>query len=128
MPDKRPSTIVMEVRPGVDGSEPNARNTLRTNHVRKVLDRLFAAATQEDETPRWRKPGLSWETANAQERADASESAYMPISRQGGELLYIRARAKCPNTIAEFGSKLGRFFPHFVLRSPTGFHSQDSQD
>jgi len=97
----------MEVRPGVDGSEPNARNTLRTNHVSKVLERLFVAATQEDETPRWRKPGLSWETANAKERADASESAYMAISRQGGELLYILARAKCPNTIVEFGTSYG---------------------
>jgi predicted O-methyltransferase YrrM len=31
----------------------------------------------------------------------------MPISRQGGELLYILARAKRPNTIVEFGTSYG---------------------
>jgi hypothetical protein len=63
-------------------------NTLHTPQVRTVLERLFAAATQDQETPRWRKPGLSWQTATAQERADASESTYMPISPQCGDLLY----------------------------------------
>jgi len=82
-------------------------NTLRTPQVRTVLDRLFATAPQDDETPRWRRPGLSWETAIAQERADASESTYMPISWQGGELLYILVRAKRPNTVIEFGSSYG---------------------
>jgi len=125
MPDKKASTIAMEVRSGGDGPEPkrwspspplsrysliqhtNTANTLRTNLVRTVLNRLFAAAAQADETPRWRKPGISWETATAQERADASESAYMPISWQGGELLYILARAKRPNTTIEFGTSYG---------------------
>jgi predicted O-methyltransferase YrrM len=82
-------------------------NTLRTPQVRTILDRLFAAAAKEDETPRWQRPELSWETATAQERADASESAYMPISRQGGELLYILVRAKRPNTVIEFGTSYG---------------------
>ena len=82
-------------------------NTLRTNQVRTVLNRLFAAAAQDDETPRWRKPGISWETATTQERADASESTYMPISAPGGDLLYILARAKRPNIIVEFGTSYG---------------------
>jgi predicted O-methyltransferase YrrM len=82
-------------------------NTLRTNQVRTVLNRLFAAAADDDEIPRWRTPGLSWETATAQERADASEATYMPISRQGGELLYILVRAKRPNTVVEFGTSYG---------------------
>ena len=82
-------------------------NTLRTNQVRAVLNRLFAAAAHDDEIPRWRKPGVSWESATAQERADASESTYMPISQQGGDLLYILARAKRPNTIVEFGTSYG---------------------
>jgi predicted O-methyltransferase YrrM len=125
MPDKKAATLVMEVRSGGDGPEskpcslssPLSRccgirhidpaNTLRTNVVRTVLNRLFAAAAQHDETLRWRRPGLSWETATAQERADASESAYMPISRQGGDLLYILGRAKCPHTIVEFGTSYG---------------------
>jgi len=84
-----------------------AANTLRTSQVRTVLDRLFATAAQDDETPRWRRPGLSWETATAQERADASESIYMPISREGGELLYILLRATRPNKVVEFGTSYG---------------------
>jgi Methyltransferase domain len=95
MPHKKASTIIMEV-----GSDPEPRppNTLRTNQVRTVLNRLFAAAANDDENPRWRQPGISWESATAQERADASESTYMPISQEGGELLYILVRATRPNT------------------------------
>ena len=85
----------------------NMPNTLRTPPVKAVLDRLFAAAAHDDETPRWGRQGLSWETATPQERADASEFAYMPISRQGGELLYILVRAKRPNTVIEFGTSYG---------------------
>ena len=82
-------------------------NSLRRPRVKAVLDRLFAAAANDDETPRWLRPDISWEIATAQERADASESAYMPISRQGGELLYILVRAKRPKTIIEFGTSYG---------------------
>jgi predicted O-methyltransferase YrrM len=82
-------------------------NTLRRNQVKTVLNRLFTAAAHDDDTPHWRKPCLSWETATSQERADASESTYMPISRQGGELLYILVRASRPNTIVEFGTSYG---------------------
>src|SRR5580698_7128570 len=85
----------------------NMANTLRTPQVTTVLDRLFAAASQDQETPRWQKAGLSWETATAQERADASESTYMPISPEGGDLLYILVRAKRPNTVVEFGTSYG---------------------
>jgi hypothetical protein len=49
-------------------------NTLLTDHVRNVLDRLFAAASHDDEAPRWTKPGGSWEFATAQERADALQA------------------------------------------------------
>jgi predicted O-methyltransferase YrrM len=125
MPDKMPSTIPIEVRCGLDDPQPNSwnpsqplssfsliphadmANTLRTVQVRTVLSSLFAAAAHDEEAPRWREPGLSWETATAQERADASESTYMPISPQGGELLYILVRAKRPNTIVEFGTSYG---------------------
>jgi hypothetical protein len=85
----------------------NMSSTLRTNQVRTVLNRLFAAAAHDDENPRWRKPGVSWESATAQERADASESTYMPISQEGGDLLYILVRAKRPNTVVEFGTSYG---------------------
>jgi predicted O-methyltransferase YrrM len=125
MPDKTPSTIPMEVRCDLDDPQPNSSNpsqpfgsssliphtdmanTLRTKKVRTVLNRLFAAAAHDEEAPRWREPGLSWETATAQERADASESTYMPISPQGGNLLYVLVRSKRPNTIVEFGTSYG---------------------
>jgi hypothetical protein len=115
----------MEVRSGLDGREPEPRrpsqclrrgswiqhtylaNTLRTNQIRTVLSLLFVAAAQDDETARLRKEHVSWETATAQEHADASESAYMSISAQGGDLLYILARAKRPNIIVEFGASYG---------------------
>jgi predicted O-methyltransferase YrrM len=85
----------------------NIATNLRTHRVKTVLDRLLAAAAQDDEVPRWRTPGVSWETATAQEQADALESTYMPISREGGELLYILVRAKRPKTVIEFGTSYG---------------------
>jgi hypothetical protein len=36
----------------------NIENTLRTPQVKTVLDRLFTAAAQDDEAPRWRTPGV----------------------------------------------------------------------
>ena len=117
MPDKLSSTTLMEVGCGRDDPQPlrssarnlhtNMANTLRTDQVRTVLTRLFTAAAHDDETPRCWKPGVLWETATAQERADASESIYMPISPQGGDLLYILVRANRPNTVVEFGTSYG---------------------
>jgi len=82
-------------------------NTLHTDRVRTVLDRLFASASHDDEAPRWTKPGVSWESVTAQERADALQAAYLPISAQGGQLLYILVRARRPTTIVEFGTSYG---------------------
>ena len=82
-------------------------NTLGRSQVRTVLERSFVSAAQDQEIPRWRKLGLSWETATAQERADASESTYMPISPQCGDLLYTLVRAIRPNTVVEFGMSYG---------------------
>jgi predicted O-methyltransferase YrrM len=82
-------------------------NTLHTDHFRTVLDRLFAAASHDDEVPRSTKPGVSFESATAQEKADALQAAYLPISAKGGELLYILVRARRPATIVEFGTSYG---------------------
>lgn len=87
--------------------DANERNTLRTTRVSTVLNRLFAAAEGDDESPRWRRPGLEWDSASALERADAAESMYMPISRQGGDLLYILSRARRPELTVEFGTSFG---------------------
>ena len=125
MPHKNGATVTMDLGSGGDDAESkpscppqppsersliqrtNMANTLRTPQVRTVLDRLFAAATDDDENPRWQRPGLSWETATAQERSDASESAYMPISAEAGDLLYILVRARRPNNVIEFGTSYG---------------------
>lgn len=125
MPHKNRATITREARPACSIPEPKPwspsqsvsecstilhtkmPNILRTPQVRSVLDRLFSMAAQDDETLRWQRPGLSWETATAQERADASECSYMPISPQASDLLYILVRAKRPNIVIEFGTSYG---------------------
>src|ERR1700690_4664721 len=121
MPDKNGTTILTQLGPDGGNPEPerwtpsqplnghsgiqraNMTNMFRTNQVRTVLERLFSAAARDDCTPRWQDPSLSWETATAQERADACKDTDMPVSPQGGELLYILVRAKRPKTVVEFG-------------------------
>lgn len=82
-------------------------NTLRTAPVRTVLDRLFAAAALDDDAPRRPIPGGSLASATAQERADALEALYLPISARGGDLLYTLVRASRPETVVEFGTSFG---------------------
>jgi predicted O-methyltransferase YrrM len=82
-------------------------NTLHTPPVRAVLDRLFAAAALDDDARPQLSPGRSFASATAQERADALETVYMPISARGGELLYALARASRPDTVIEFGTSFG---------------------
>ncbi|ASF08183.1 putative methyltransferase [Nocardia brasiliensis NBRC 14402] len=82
-------------------------NTLQSESVLTVLDRLFAAAAVEDEDPsRW-PAGRSYADASAQERADVLEEVLMPISAHGGTLLYTLVRAARPATIVEFGTSFG---------------------
>jgi len=82
-------------------------NTLDTAPVRALLDRLFtAAALQEDRPSPW-PAGLSFADATPQERADTLDTAYLPISAQGGNLLYALVRACRPDTIVEFGTSYG---------------------
>jgi predicted O-methyltransferase YrrM len=82
-------------------------NTLDTPQVQTVLRRLFAAAARDHEhEPATITPG--WLTsASARQRADALEAIYMPISEQGGRLLYSLVRAIRPATIVEFGTSFG---------------------
>src|SRR5437868_6702103 len=83
-------------------------NTLHTHRVRVVLNRLFSsAALDEDAPPPPLKPGLTFETATAQEHGDALEDVYGPISEQGGALLYSLVRAIRPATIVELGTSFG---------------------
>ncbi|MFE9577456.1 O-methyltransferase [Nocardia sp. NPDC006044] len=82
-------------------------NTLQSGAVRSVLERLFAAATVEDENPFPWPAGRSYAEASAQERADVLEGVLMPISARGGTLLYALVRAARPETVVEFGTSFG---------------------
>ena len=82
-------------------------STLQAPPVRAVLDRLFAAAALDDDTSPRLGPGRSFASATAQERADALDAVYMPISARGGDLLYALARASRPDTVIEFGTSFG---------------------
>ncbi len=90
-------------------------STLATPRVQAVLSRLLtaAAAQETDDRPpdapgTASAPGLaSWDTASAQERADAFAGAYIPISAESGRLLYALVRAARPQTVVEFGMSFG---------------------
>jgi predicted O-methyltransferase YrrM len=79
---------------------------LQSPSVRAVLDRLFAAAAHDDDQP---PPPISGSltSATAQQRADALQAFYLPISARGGDLLYALARASRPTTVIEFGTSFG---------------------
>jgi predicted O-methyltransferase YrrM len=78
-------------------------NILFSPPVQAVLDRLFAAAALDDDRP----PSRPAVPLTAQERADALEAVYMPISAAGGNLLYSLVRASRPDTVIEFGTSFG---------------------
>jgi len=78
-------------------------STLLTDPVHGVLDRLHAAALRDDDLDFAALPS----DASAQQRADALASAYLPISAQGGRLLYSLVRSARPQTIVEFGTSYG---------------------
>jgi predicted O-methyltransferase YrrM len=85
-------------------------NSLTSPPVRPVLDRLFQAAHADDAaqwvTVRERHPdgfaGLS-----AREQADAYAELYIPVSPEGGRLLYTLIRASRPAAVVEFGTSFG---------------------
>jgi predicted O-methyltransferase YrrM len=84
-------------------------NTLASSRLDTVLQRLFGAADKDDEIS---EPALppgrsSWAEATAAELADAREDAYIPISAEGGKLLYALTRAARPETVVEFGASYG---------------------
>jgi predicted O-methyltransferase YrrM len=84
-------------------------DSLTSSPVRPLLDRLFQAAHADDTrwaTVRERHPdgfaGLS-----AREQADAYAELYIPVSPEGGRLLYTLVRASRPATVVEFGTSYG---------------------
>jgi predicted O-methyltransferase YrrM len=84
-------------------------NSLTSPPVRPLLDRLFQSADSDDArraTMRERHPhGLAG--MSAREQADAFAELYIPVSPEGGRLLYTLVRASRPATVVEFGTSFG---------------------
>jgi hypothetical protein len=84
-------------------------NSLTSPPVRSLLDRLFQAAAGDDA----RRAGLAerhpsgFATVSAREQADAYQDMYIPVSPEGGRLLYTLIRASRPSTVVEFGTSFG---------------------
>ena len=70
--------------------------------VSALLDRLYDIADHDDEV----RPAVPSDLT-AQERADAMAGVAMPVSREGGRLLYSLVRAARPDTVVEFGLSMG---------------------
>ena len=88
----------------------SVHSTLRAPRIAAALTRMFAAADrQEDGTVEAafepRPDGTAPSTP--QEMADAAADIYMPISADGGRLLYSLIRANRPATVVEFGTSFG---------------------
>ncbi|WP_433303085.1 O-methyltransferase [Actinoplanes sp. CA-030573] len=77
--------------------------TLTDAPLRDVLARLHAAAEGDDALDIGPLPP----SATDQERADALAPVYMPISAEGGRLLYSLVRAARPEVVVEFGTSHG---------------------
>lgn len=84
-------------------------NSLTSPPVRPLLDRLFQSADSDDArraTMRERHPqGLAG--LSPREQADAFAELYIPVSPEGGRLLYTLVRASRPATVVEFGTSFG---------------------
>ncbi|WP_405656811.1 O-methyltransferase [Streptomyces sp. RK9] len=84
-------------------------NTLEDPRVASALDRMFRYAEQDEETGKRARAALPQGSAplGPQEQADVNAEVYMPISAQGGRLLYNLIRAVRPATVVEFGTSFG---------------------
>jgi predicted O-methyltransferase YrrM len=84
-------------------------NSLTSPPVRPLLDRLFQAADQDDAhrvTILERHPDGA-AAVSARDKADAYAELYIPVSPEGGRLLYTMVRASRPATVVEFGTSFG---------------------
>jgi len=83
-------------------------NSLASPKLTALLGRLFAAAGRDDEQAPPVPSGLSsWDQGSPSERADAFQDCYIPISAEGGKLLYALVRSARPDTVVEFGTSFG---------------------
>lgn len=84
-------------------------STLRAPRVAEALQRMFAEA-ERDDAARLRaieQQPEGFDESDAQQLADAAAEIYMPISADGGRLLYTLIRALKPRTVVEFGTSFG---------------------
>lgn len=84
-------------------------NTLASPQLGSVLERMFEAASRDDDFAGPPLPAgrSAWSEVTAAERSDAYADYYIPISAQAGKLLYALARAIRPQTVVEFGTSFG---------------------
>ena len=83
-------------------------NTLAAPAVQTVLSRLLAAADDQQRSGASPvPPGRSRATMSAAEQSEAFQDWYLPVSPEGGQLLYALARASRPEIIVEFGTSFG---------------------
>ena len=87
-------------------------NSLRTEPVRTVLDRLYAAARGDrfrilGLAPRLIVGRLLGKTFNQILTPTVLKEVYIPVSPEQGELLYLTARAIAAKRIVEFGTSFG---------------------
>ncbi len=88
---------------------PTYPYTLAEPRVSAALTRMFEAAARDDEAVSRLRSDRSHdlESRTAQELADAAQEIYMPVSADGGRLLYNLVRATKPATVVEFGTSYG---------------------
>jgi predicted O-methyltransferase YrrM len=85
-------------------------NSLANPAVRRVLDRLFAAADEGDDAKLAEiaaRHGAVTGSGTALERAELFGSLYIPVSPECGRLLYALIRTGRPQTVVEFGTSFG---------------------
>jgi len=83
-------------------------NTLFAPQVESVLHRLLAAAdAQESSSDFPVSADLDRADMSPLEQAEAFQDWYIPISPQGGKLLYALTRASAPAIVVEFGTSFG---------------------
>jgi predicted O-methyltransferase YrrM len=82
-------------------------DSLQDPLVSAAVERLFSAAEEQEAARRDGPRRPHQEARNAQERADLAADVYMPVSREGGRLLYSLVRATRPQVVVEFGASFG---------------------
>lgn len=84
-------------------------HTLAEPRVSAALARMFEAAEHDGQTAQ--RAGIphsaGGDALTAQQLADAAQDIYMPVSAEGGRLLYNLVRATRPSRVVEFGTSYG---------------------